>query len=261
MNRLKLFGRKERISSAPQVPGPTGLDVLKVIRESKRDIIGTLMSLSHQYGDIVRFRFGAWPACLVSHPDYVRHVLQTNNRNYDKGNAVWDMVRWFFRDGLLTSEGEFWRRQRRLAQPAFHRKRITTFADLMVDETVKMYSTWDQKQGAFDVAEEMGHLVFNIITTTLFGVETTFWPNPEGFEPERFEKERELKRFAYFPFGGGPRQCIGNQMAMMEGPLILATLSQQYRLDLVPGHPIALDPPSSALSRLKRVAARSIKLR
>ncbi|WOG28997.1 cytochrome P450 [Endozoicomonas sp. 8E] len=224
MTRLKLFGRKESMSSAPQVPGPTGLDMLKVMREGQRDIVSTMMSLSNQYGDIVRFHYGLWPACLVTHPDHVRHVLQTNNRNYDKGNPLWDMTRWFFREGLLTSEGEFWRRQRRLAQPAFHRKRIAAFSELMVEETVKMLAA----------------LMFTSPYVT--HRHATFWPNPEGFEPERFEKEREIKRFAYFPFGGGPRQCVGNQMAMMEGSLILATLCQQYRLDLVAGHPIALEP-------------------
>src|SRR3989440_3513839 len=67
-----------------------------------------------------------------------------------------------------------------------------------------------------------------------------FWENPDVFEPERFSPERSAGRphFAHFPFGGGPRLCIGNNFAMMEAQLILATLAQRYRLRLVPGHKV-----------------------
>jgi cytochrome P450 len=67
-----------------------------------------------------------------------------------------------------------------------------------------------------------------------------FWDDPEAFDPERFLPERVAARphFAYFPFGGGPRQCIGNNFAMMEAQLVLATIAQRYQLQLVPGHPV-----------------------
>jgi cytochrome P450 len=67
-----------------------------------------------------------------------------------------------------------------------------------------------------------------------------FWENPEGFDPERFTEERSknLPHYAYFPFGGGPRICIGNSFAMMEAQLILATVAQRYRLHLLPGYPV-----------------------
>ncbi|HLZ09989.1 MAG TPA: cytochrome P450, partial [Chloroflexota bacterium] len=71
-----------------------------------------------------------------------------------------------------------------------------------------------------------------------------FWENPEGFDPECFTPERSAgrPRFAYFPFGGGPRMCIGNNFALMEAQLLLATITQRFRLDLVPGHPVATRP-------------------
>jgi cytochrome P450 len=67
-----------------------------------------------------------------------------------------------------------------------------------------------------------------------------FWEEPEVFDPERFTPERSAgrPRFAYFPFGGGPRQCIGNHFAMMEAQLVLATVAQRYSLRLLPGHPV-----------------------
>jgi cytochrome P450 len=66
------------------------------------------------------------------------------------------------------------------------------------------------------------------------------WEEPERFDPERFTPERSAARpaYAYFPFGGGPRVCIGNHFAMMEAQLVLSTVAQRYRLRLIPGHPV-----------------------
>jgi cytochrome P450 len=66
------------------------------------------------------------------------------------------------------------------------------------------------------------------------------WPNPEAFDPERFSPERADERlnYAYFPFGGGPRTCLGDKFAMLEGILVLATIAQRYTLHLLPGHPV-----------------------
>ena len=71
-----------------------------------------------------------------------------------------------------------------------------------------------------------------------------FFPNPEGFDPDRWEPERQsaLPRYAYFPFGGGPRVCIGNHFAMMEATLVLATIAQRFRFELLPGQRLELKP-------------------
>ncbi len=71
-----------------------------------------------------------------------------------------------------------------------------------------------------------------------------FWEDPATFDPERFAPDRAKRRhrFAYFPFGGGPHICIGSNFAMLEAQLILATIAQRYELDLVPGHPVELEP-------------------
>jgi cytochrome P450 len=71
-----------------------------------------------------------------------------------------------------------------------------------------------------------------------------FWPNPEGFDPDRFcpELSADRPRFAYFPFAGGPHSCIGAEFAMMEAVLAVAMTMQRYKLELVPGHPVVPDP-------------------
>lgn len=69
-----------------------------------------------------------------------------------------------------------------------------------------------------------------------------FWQNPEGFDPERFAPGVERARFAYIPFGGGARLCIGDRMAQLEAVLILATIGQQVRLNRVAGHPVEVTP-------------------
>ena len=74
-----------------------------------------------------------------------------------------------------------------------------------------------------------------------------FWPEPDRFLPERFLPGRAEGRpkFAYFPFGGGPRSCIGNHFALMEGTLILAAVAQRYRITLVPGQTVIPDTTST----------------
>ncbi len=71
----------------------------------------------------------------------------------------------------------------------------------------------------------------------------SYWSNPAGFDPDHFNPEVVAKRprFAYIPFGGGPRLCIGDNFALMEGPMILATVAQRYRLNLVPSHPVKME--------------------
>lgn len=70
------------------------------------------------------------------------------------------------------------------------------------------------------------------------------WENAEQFDPERFRKDKikEKHRFAYFPFGGGPRLCIGNNFALMEMQVVVAMMVTRFRFTLVPGHPVVLDP-------------------
>ena len=387
-----------------------------------------------RYGDIVGIRVVNLRNIFVNHPDLIEEVLIGHPRRYVKGRVL-RANRHVFGEGLLTSEGDFWLRQRRLVQPAFHRAQIDAYAETMVQYAQRMLEGWRSGEER-DVHQEMMRLTLEIVVKTLFGADvardaqdvgnslalllelganfrrTLFVPHwmptptnlrikreiafiesilyriigerraagrdtgdllsmllhvqdedgsrmtdkqlrdetitlflaghettasslswtwwllarnpaveaklhaeldevllgrppsledlarlpytgnvvteslrlyppawglarvavenheiagypvkkgmgiamaqwvvhrdtrwfeaPEEFRPERWEGDllKRIPRFAYFPFGGGPRQCIGNSFALMETTLILATVAQKYRLRLVPDHPV-----------------------
>ena len=105
-------------------------------------------------------------------PEYIKHILVNNNRNYIKDPAT-RKLSLSLGNGLLTSEGDFWRRQRRIAQPAFHRKRIEIMTERMFAETEKMLKKWGQKpaEEVFDLSDEMMILTSNIAAKSLFGAD------------------------------------------------------------------------------------------
>ena len=105
-------------------------DPLKFLRDTR------------QYGDIVRMRFVFSDAYLIYHPDSVKHVLQENNRNYNKDIFTYKLLRPFLGQGLLLNDGESWLHQRRLMQPAFHRKRIATYGSIMTGAAEKLLERW-----------------------------------------------------------------------------------------------------------------------
>ncbi|HEX6738794.1 MAG TPA: cytochrome P450 [Vicinamibacteria bacterium] len=427
------------MSAMPLPPGPKGSFLLGSLPDFGRDLLG-FFSSSARYGDVVRFRLARYPALLLYHPDHVEQVLVTRSRDYAKHSFFFRHVEAIFGNGLLTSEGDFWLRQRRLAQPAFHRERIAGYADTMAACAERQVSGWrggevrdvqremmaitleivsrtlfgaqvDQDAAAvgraFDLVareiavrvarpfripdgvptpgnrryraglRQLDHIVYEMIRTrraqggggddllslllqaqdedgsrmtdaqlrdeavTLFlaGHETTalalawtlfllarhpeaaarvgaevdealggrrpamadlprlaytehaikeamrlyppvyavgreavrdteaagypvakgttvfasqwvihrdprFYPDPDTFRPERWASEaaRALPKFAYFPFGGGPRLCIGNTFAMMEAVLILAVLAGRFRFELEPGQRVTPFP-------------------
>lgn len=424
-------------------PGPRGRFLLGNIPDLNQDPLNYYPALRRQYGDFVRMHgLGSFSFFMLFHPDDIEHVLK--GKNYPKGMAI-QSLRVLVGNGLLTSDGEFWRTQRRLAQPAFHRQRLAGWATMMTDASERLAERlrpYAETGRPVDIAHEMMRLTLEIVGKALFssdvsgsadalgpavtdaieyvnhrsatpfalpvgfptprnrrflrartqidsvvygmieqrrrtgedtgdllslllaardeetgqgmtseqlrdevitvflaGHETTavtlswawyllaqhpavearlhaelaavlggrtpqledlprlpytrmvidetlrlypaawtiarqataddtirgytiparsvmvmsqyvthrhpdFWDNPEVFDPERFTPERSAQRhrYAYFPFGGGPRVCIGNSFATMEAQLLLATLAQRYRYSLVPSHRVVPEP-------------------
>ena len=150
-------------------PGPKGSLFLGNTFAYLRDQIGFLTSAVKQYGDIVRLRLGNLTTYILVNPEHIDYVLRTHADNFMKDK----MTRWLIPlvgEGLLTSEGEFWRRQRRLAQPAFQRQQIERYAAVMVERTESMLETWRDGQ-VRDPHEDMRHLTLAIVAKTLFGTE------------------------------------------------------------------------------------------
>ena len=408
-------------------PTPVGRGIRAMVREP----LQFFQSITSEYGDIVCYRPAPEPAYLINHPDYIRHVLVDNNRNYTKATSSNLLFNKVIGEGLLTSEGERWRKQRRMMQPTFHHTRIEQLDSMIVEATLSMLVQWQKKFEAnepIDVTREMSALTLTITTRSLFGVdlkdevrevgevidraasylekpsnprliqsvqefgavvdriihqrkqdfkdggdllsamimardektgaamddeqlryqvmtlmlagyETTastlswtwyllsqdaavvkrlrdevrkvlqgrppqfsdlehmpyiemvldeslrlfptawtlgrraiandeidgyhipadtviaiciytlhrhpnFWDRPDAFDPERFTAENIKKRnkFAYIPFGAGPRQCIGNNFGLMEAALVMASVLQRFELHLMPGMDIQPQP-------------------
>jgi cytochrome P450 len=420
-------------------PGPKPSPFWGNLREYQKDSLGALTEWAHTYGDVVKLRFGPLDMFLLNDPDDIQQVLVKDADKFHKSPIYKNILSRFLGNGLVTSDGDFWKRQRRLVQPAFHATRIHSYADTMVDFTLRMLAEWDDGQ-IRDIDNDMTKLTLNIAAKTLFdsdasgdadafgdaltvlmnvimaeirspirfpdwlptthnrqrqraidtldaivlrmieerrrsgedhgdllsmlllaqdegagmtdkqvlnealtlflaGHETTanlmtwtwymlsehpqietrlhdeldrvlqghpaalvdlpnlpyaemvlkesmrlyppawifsriavedvqlknylmptgtmafivpfvtqrdgrFFLDPMRFMPERFSAENEpmISKYAYIPFGGGARICVGNSFAMMEAHLLLATIASQYRLKLVDGHPIGLEP-------------------
>lgn len=124
-------------------------------------------------GPVVRFRIANRTAFCLNEPELVKHVLIDNNRNYGKQAAAYHELRKIIGNGLVTSEGDFWRRQRRIAQPAFHRKRLAGFADTMTRMTRDMCERWRELEPdhELDIHEEMMALTLRIAATTLLSAD------------------------------------------------------------------------------------------
>jgi cytochrome P450 len=423
---------------APLPPGPKGRILIGNALPMIREPFDFALRCARDYGDVVLFRLGPLVDYMLSNPEDIEHVLRGNHRQFRKDRGT-RMLSSFLGQGLVTSDGDLWRRQRRLTQPAFQLDQIQKYGSIMVEATERMLHDWQPGQTRDIHADMMGltldivaqalfsahmtgqaervgramevimHYFANIlivipgwqrlptpgnrrywkavaeldaimyetiaqrrasgaggadllarflaaqdedgsqmtdhqlrdelVTLVLAGHETTalalsfcfyllarhpgaearlaaevdevlqgqpptnadvprlrytewvvkesmrlyppvpgigreavsdceirgyhvpkgtqlamlqwvvhrdprWFDDPEAFQPERWDNDlaRRLPRCAYFPFGDGPRFCIGNQFAMMEAVLILATVVQRYRLALVPGFKLELLP-------------------
>ena len=154
---------------ATSPPGPEGTYLGGNLLEYVRDPLLFLTRCSREYGDVVRLRFPGPPVYLLNGPDHVEQVLVKNNRNFVKGRYFRQELSFLVR-GLLTSEGEFWRRQRRLSQPAFHRERINAYGEVMVSYAQRMLEGWRGGEKR-DVHQEMMGLLLEVVAKVLFDAE------------------------------------------------------------------------------------------
>jgi cytochrome P450 len=132
--------------------------------------------------------------------------------------------------------------------PSYADLRNLPYARMVLDESLRLYApAWavgryairDDEVGGFRIPAKAQIVISQYVTHR----HPEFWERPDEFDPERFAPERMAgrPRFAYFPFGGGPRMCIGADFALMEAQLVLAAVAQRYRLKLAPGHRVEPD--------------------
>ncbi|MFN2635415.1 MAG: cytochrome P450 [Gemmatimonadaceae bacterium] len=150
-------------------PGPRAKFPGQMMLEFARRRLPFMVESAGKYGDVVLFKVGNERIYLFSHPDLIRDVLVTNQRNFTKSRAL-ERAKRVLGEGLLTSEGEFHLRQRRLAQPAFHRDRVASYGRSMVEYADRTRSRW-KDQASVDVHEEMMKLTLAIVARTLFGAD------------------------------------------------------------------------------------------
>jgi cytochrome P450 len=132
----------------------------------RRDPIAFFENTARRYGDVVHYRLGRVHTYLLRRPEHIQEVLVTRQHDFVKGRGL-QWAKHFLGEGLLTSEGELHTRQRRLSQPAFHRARIASYADVMVEHAARRSQGWTP--GAeLDVAREMSALTLGIAGKTLF---------------------------------------------------------------------------------------------
>lgn len=156
--------------SPPTLPG---LPVLGSLLDMRRDAIGLFMKAA-TLGDVVHLHFPTQEAVLLNHPDHIRRVLVDEYRSFGKQTRGYNALRLGLGNGLVTSEGDFWRRQRRIAQPAFHRRKIAGFAETMVTATTDMVDRWEavaDDGGTLDIDEEMMQLTFRIVGECLMSTD------------------------------------------------------------------------------------------
>src|SRR5918997_10114 len=165
------IGGTTRVARGRVPSGPRGNRVLGSIGDIYRDRLRFVLDTARTYGEVAQYRVAHMRVYQVNHPEGVGRLLHDNHRNYSKDVPTFGTLRLFLGNGLFTSDGDFWRRQRRLAQPAFHRRRVATFGELMTDATLAMLERWRpsvaQRQ-PLDVATEFMHLTLEVATKALF---------------------------------------------------------------------------------------------
>jgi cytochrome P450 len=163
----------ERTLTAPYTRGHP---ILGTALDLRKDIIGTLCAEWRKHGDLVRFRspFAGVPDYLIAHPDHVQQVLQTQHKDFMHPPAQRQKFSDVVGQGLVASQGEYWRRQRRLSQPAFHRDAVASFAQVTVDTVADMADRWQAPARTGEIVDmrvEMMRVTLDVLARAMFGAD------------------------------------------------------------------------------------------
>ena len=156
-------------------PGPSGPQMLRAFGQIRRDALGFLQGMARQYGPVVQFPIPSPPSYLVSDPEAVRRVLVGQAREYDKETVQYRSLSLVTGEGLLTTSGEVWRRQRRMVQPAFHREILEGVVGHAVRATDDLLARWGDlgRRAVVDIDEAMMRVALETVGASLFGTDLT----------------------------------------------------------------------------------------
>ncbi len=225
------------MSSAILPPGPRGHFILGNLLEFRRDNLAFYSRCFRDYEDIVSFRLGPRLVVQLNHPDLIEYVLVTANRTLNKNFFAMRHLHPVLGSGLITSESDFWLRQRRLAQPAFHRDRIAAYGAVMVAYAERILADWRHGETR-DIHADMMRFTLEIAAKTLFDVEVAgaardvgaaFTVVQEIFS-SRFESLMPLPVWIPTPANRRLRKAVRQLDALIKG------LIQQRRASRIPGH-------------------------
>lgn len=201
--------------NAKIAPGPAGTPILGNIPDQVRQgMLNFYVNVWETYGDVARMQTGPVVMHQIIHPDHVHYVLVQNRDNYTKGLSH-EKMRLFLGNGLLTSNGTFWKRQRRLMQPKYTPRGIAQFADIMVSATQQLVAEWTTFPAGhtFDMNEEMLRLTMSIISRAMFNVDIS----------ESFSEASDMLSFML-------RFVSERSLAIIDPPLFIPTpLNKQYK--------------------------------
>ncbi len=152
------------------IPGPRGLPLLGVMPEMVSDMLGLFTNTAQEYGGIAQFKLLNKSYLLVTNPDYVKYILQDNYKNYIRGRSV-ETGRVLLGNGLPLIDGDFWLRERRMLQPAFHRERLGKLTDTVtavIDASMQDWAGKAEQNQILDLDDEMMRLTLTVIIKSMF---------------------------------------------------------------------------------------------
>lgn len=172
MHKEDVNASEAEFRAAREATGPAPVSLWRMLRGYKDDPLVRWTRIREQHGEVARYRMGLFDTFLLTSAEGVKRVLLDNTANYTKEHPSYAMLRRLFGNGLITSEGSFWLRQRRLAQPAFHRERIAAMGEKMCKAAEETAAAWErcaESGQPVSMTEEMSKLTLRIVGDALFG--------------------------------------------------------------------------------------------
>lgn len=172
MGSVGLDTKKCKYMPTTPIPQSLGLPKIGHMLDLTIDVMAVMQRLHQQFAQIVEVAVPPHTFFVVTHPDLIEEILVTKQKHFHKDSFLKYHARGLFGNGLLSSDGDFWLRQRRMAQPAFHRQRISEYAEIITAKTAAALAVIPTNQ-SIDIMATMMQLTLTIVAETLFGAITS----------------------------------------------------------------------------------------